>query len=71
MTTIQGALTGRKYPRQKGARVDIRTTLEILSVIEQAATLEGLTVAEYAKAILVGRAQAVYRAARNTPPVRP
>jgi uncharacterized protein (DUF1778 family) len=45
--------------RKEGARVDIRTTSEIRRLIEQAATLQGLTVSEYAKAILVDHAQAV------------
>ena len=58
-TATQDAPMKRKYPRQKGARVDIRTTNEIRSIIEQAATLQGLTVSEYAKAILVEHAREV------------
>jgi uncharacterized protein (DUF1778 family) len=45
--------------RSHGARLDIRTTKEIRRVIEHAAVLQGMTVSEYAKAILLHHAQEV------------
>ena len=58
-TATQDAPVKRKYPRQKGARVDIRTTTEMRDLIEQAATLQGLTTAEYVKVIVSEHAQGV------------
>lgn len=45
--------------RKDRARVDIRTTAEMRNLIEQAAILQGLTVAEYAKTVLWDHARLV------------
>lgn len=45
--------------KPKTARVDIRTTPEAREMIAQAAMLQGLTIAEYAKATLTRDAQMV------------
>lgn len=53
------SLRERQTQPGKGARVDIRTTVEMRDLIEQAATLLGLTTSEYVKATLADHAQSV------------
>jgi uncharacterized protein (DUF1778 family) len=48
------------------ARIDFRTTTEIKSLIEKAATLRGMTVSDFATTVLLEKSQEVLQSSETT-----